>query len=105
MHAELPPACDLLVAGSGAGALCAAVVAAHLGLDVVVCEKEPVFGGTTAWSGGWMFIPRNPLACAAGIDEDIAEPRRYLQAICGAQFRAAPILSCSHEPQGHDALL
>jgi len=75
----LPAACDLLVVGSGAGALSAAVVAAHLGLDVVVVEKEPLFGGTTAWSGGWMFIPRNPLARAAGIDEDIAEPRRYLR--------------------------
>jgi len=87
----LPAACDLLVVGSGAGALSAAVVAAHLGLDVVVVEKEPLFGGTTAWSGGWMFIPRNPLARAAGIDEDIAEPRRYLRAICGAQFRAERI--------------
>ena len=88
MGTELPASCDLLVVGSGAGALSAAVSAAHLGLDVVVCEKEPQFGGTTAWSGGWMFIPRNPLARAAGIDEDVAEPRRYLQSVCGAQFRA-----------------
>jgi succinate dehydrogenase/fumarate reductase flavoprotein subunit len=87
----LPAECDLLVVGSGAGGLSAAVVAAHLGLRVVVIEKAPHFGGTTAWSGGWMFVPRNPLARAAGIDEDIAEPRRYLQAICGAQFRAERI--------------
>ena len=91
MAPDLPADCDLLVAGSGAGALSAAVVAAHLGLRVVVLEKEPHFGGTTAWSGGWMFIPRNPLARAAGIDEPVSEPRRYLQAICGAQFRAARI--------------
>jgi succinate dehydrogenase/fumarate reductase flavoprotein subunit len=91
MQPELPADCDLLVAGSGAGALSAAVVAAHLGLRVVVLEKEPLFGGTTAWSGGWMFIPRNPLARAAGIDEPVSEPRRYLQAICGAQFRAAHV--------------
>jgi succinate dehydrogenase/fumarate reductase flavoprotein subunit len=88
MDAELPSSCDLLVVGSGAGALSAAVTAAHLGLDVVVVEKEPLFGGTTAWSGGWMFIPRNPLARAAGIDENIAEPRRYLQNVCGPHFRA-----------------
>lgn len=95
----LPSECDLLVAGSGAGALSAAVVAAHLGLDVVVCEKEPLFGGTTAWSGGWMFIPRNPLARAAGLDEDVDAPRRYLQAICGAQFRAERIESfLAHGP-------
>lgn len=91
MLAEVPAECDLLVVGSGCGGLSSAVSAAHLGLDVVVLEKEPLFGGTTAWSGGWMFIPRNPLARAAGIDEDVAEARRYLQAVCGPQFRAERI--------------
>lgn len=84
----LPGTCDLLVVGSGAGALSAAVTAAHLGLDVVVIEKEPLLGGTTAWSGGWMWIPRNPLARAAGIDEDPQEVRRYLRHITGAHFDA-----------------
>jgi succinate dehydrogenase/fumarate reductase flavoprotein subunit len=46
--------CDLLVIGSGAGGLSAAVTAAWHGLKVIVAEKEPVFGGTTARSGGWM---------------------------------------------------
>ena len=59
--------CDLLVIGSGAGALGAAVTAAHLGLQVVVVEKEAVFGGTTAWSGGWMWAPRNMFALADGV--------------------------------------
>ena len=70
MNQALPQSCDLLVIGSGAGGLAAAVTAAALGLDVVVIEKESQFGGTTAWSGGWMWIPRNPLARAAGIEED-----------------------------------
>src|SRR5689334_21102794 len=48
--------CDVLVVGSGAGGLATAVAAAHRGLDVLVVEKEPVFGGTTARSGGWMWI-------------------------------------------------
>ncbi len=74
---------DLLVIGSGAGALSAAVTAAHLGLQVTVVEKEPLFGGTTAWSGGWMWIPRNPLAVAAGIQEDLDGPRHYLRATLG----------------------
>ncbi|HET9821323.1 MAG TPA: FAD-dependent oxidoreductase [Burkholderiaceae bacterium] len=90
-HGVLPADCDLLVVGSGCGALSAAVSAAHLGLDVVVVEKEPTFGGTTAWSAGWMFIPRNPLARAAGIDEDVAEPRRYLKSLCGSQFHAVRV--------------
>ena len=49
--------CDLLVIGPGAGGLSAAVTAAWHGLKVIVAEKEPVFGGTTAWSGGWMWAP------------------------------------------------
>src|SRR6478609_5865467 len=70
--------CDLLVAGSGAGGLSAAVTAAALGLKVIVVEKEAVYGGTTAWSGGWLWIPRNPLAVAAGIRDDMESARTYL---------------------------
>ena len=66
--------CDLLVIGSGAGGLSAAVTAAHLGLKVIVAEKEAKYGGTTAWSGGWMWLPRNPMATEAGIVEDLATP-------------------------------
>ncbi|MFP5477803.1 MAG: FAD-dependent oxidoreductase [Gammaproteobacteria bacterium] len=81
--------CDLLVIGSGAGGLATAVTAAQLGLKVVVVEKEPQFGGTTAWSGGWMWVPRNPLARAAGIDEPLEEPLAYLRHELGAQFDEA----------------
>ena len=82
-------AVDLLVIGSGAGGLSAAVTAAHLGLKVLVVEKEAQYGGTTAWSGGWMWIPRNPLAVAAGIREDIDKPLSYLRHELGAQFDEA----------------
>lgn len=77
---------DLLVIGSGAGGLSCAVTAAHLGLKVLVVEKDAMVGGTTAWSGGWMWIPRNPLAVAAGIVEDIEAPLAYLRHELGAQF-------------------
>ena len=86
-----PVTCDLLVAGSGAGGLSAAVAAAALGLRVVVAEKEPLLGGTTAWSGGWMWIPRNPLAVAAGIREDIDGPRTYLRHELGDRYDATRI--------------
>ncbi|MFO1072859.1 MAG: FAD-dependent oxidoreductase [Geminicoccaceae bacterium] len=81
-------ACDLLVIGSGAGGLAAAVTAAWHGLKVIVAEKEPVLGGTTAWSGGWMWAPLNPLARRAGIEEDAAAPRTYLRHVLGNQFDA-----------------
>ena len=44
--------CDVLVVGAGAGGLSTAITAKKNGLDVIVVEKEPVFGGTTAFSGG-----------------------------------------------------
>ena len=78
--------CDLLVVGSGAGGLSAAVTAAHLGLKVIVVEKDPQYGGTTAWSGGWMWLPRNPLAVEAGLLERIEKPLSYLRRELGEKF-------------------
>ena len=80
--------CDLLVVGSGAAGLAAAVTAAHQGKQVILVEKDEVFGGATAWSGGWMWVPRNPLAKRAGIHEDIEQPRTYLKNELGAFYRA-----------------
>ncbi len=91
MHPEI--SCDLLVIGSGAGGLSAAVTATHLGLKVIVAEKDARYGGTTAWSGGWMWVPRNPMATAAGIVEDIATPLSYLRQELGAQFDEARALA------------
>jgi succinate dehydrogenase/fumarate reductase flavoprotein subunit len=76
--------CDLLVVGSGASGLAAAVSAAWHGLKVIVVEKDPVFGGASAWSGGWMWVPGNYIAGrhAAGAtqyEEDFPDNRRRSQ--------------------------
>ncbi len=86
-----PMHCDLLVIGSGASGLAAAVTAAHHGLKVVVVEKDPVFGGATAWSGGWMWVPGNPLAQRAGIHEDPQQARTYLKHELGDRYDASRI--------------
>jgi succinate dehydrogenase/fumarate reductase flavoprotein subunit len=83
--------CDVLVVGSGAGGLSAAVTAAYHGLEVIVVEKAAVCGGATSWSGGWMWAPRNPLAKAAGVDESIELPRGYLQNRLGENFNPAKV--------------
>jgi succinate dehydrogenase/fumarate reductase flavoprotein subunit len=86
-----PLHCDLLVIGSGASGLAAAVTAAFHGLQVVVVDKEPVFGGATAWSGGWMWVPCNPLARRAGIHEDPQQARTYLKHELGERYDAERI--------------
>lgn len=80
--------CDLLVIGSGASGLAAAVTAASQGLKVIVVEKHATFGGATAWSGGWLWVPGNPLAKRAGIDEDPQQPRTYLKNELGSRYNA-----------------
>ncbi|WP_431025109.1 FAD-dependent oxidoreductase [Halomonas sp. H5] len=82
---------DLVVVGSGAAGLAAAVTAAYHGLRVVVVEKAETLGGATAWSGGWMWTPLNPLAKAAGIDEDPETVRTYLRHELGERYDAAKI--------------
>ncbi|QJQ94184.1 MULTISPECIES: FAD-dependent oxidoreductase [Halomonadaceae] len=82
---------DLVVVGSGAAGLAAAVSAAHQGLEVAVVEKAETLGGATAWSGGWMWAPLNPLARAAGIKEDPETVRTYLRHELGERYDPAKI--------------
>ena len=83
--------CDVLVVGSGCAGMSAAVTAGHHGLNVLVVEKEPRFGGTTARSGGWLWIPGTSLAKAWGIDESPDEARTYLRHEAGNSYDAARV--------------
>ena len=83
--------CDALVVGSGAAGMSAAVTAAHRGLNVLIVEKESCFGGTTARSGGWLWIPGTSLARAWGIDESPDQARTYLRHEAGNSFDAARV--------------
>lgn len=79
--------CDVLVAGSGAAGLATAVAARALGLDVVVVESAEVIGGTTAWSGGELWVPANRWQHEAGHADSAADAFRYLAVASGG---AAP---------------
>jgi 3-oxosteroid 1-dehydrogenase len=72
---------DIIVVGSGAGALTAALTAAINGASVVVLEKAARFGGTSASSGGGLWIPLNHLMLAGGVDDNREDALRYLRAL------------------------
>ncbi|MEM1113779.1 MAG: FAD-dependent oxidoreductase [Pseudomonadota bacterium] len=74
---------DWLVAGAGAAGMTGAAVAAHLGADVLVVEKEAVFGGTTAKSGGVAWIPGNHRQAQFGVDDSIEEGLTYISGLIG----------------------
>lgn len=82
---------DLIVVGSGAGGLSTAVVAKKRGLNVVVLEKAPVFGGTTAFSGGVLWIPGNSVSKAAGVKDSKEAALEYMKNETGAYFDAAAV--------------
>jgi succinate dehydrogenase/fumarate reductase flavoprotein subunit len=77
---------DVVVVGSGAGGLATAVTAAWHGARVLVLERDAVCGGATAWSGGWLWAPGNPLARADGVVEDPERFRSYLRAALGPDY-------------------
>ena len=70
---------DLIVVGSGAGALVAAIRAAELGLKPVVIEKAELIGGTSATSGGGIWIPCNHDMARAGVKDELRTAFRYLK--------------------------
>jgi len=70
---------DVIVVGSGAGGLLSALVAAHHHADVLVVEKEKLWGGTSATSGAGIWIPASDQARAAGFEDDTAEAFKYVR--------------------------
>ncbi|EPN6728897.1 TPA: FAD-dependent oxidoreductase [Pseudomonas putida] len=79
--------CDVLVIGAGAGGLATAITAKKLGLDVIVIEKEACFGGTTAFSGGVLWVP----GTRHGGNDSQAAAMTYLRNETGACFDAAGV--------------
>jgi succinate dehydrogenase/fumarate reductase flavoprotein subunit len=74
---------DVVVVGTGAGGMAAAVAAKKLGLSVILLEKDAVYGGTTARSGGVLWVPNNPISTAKPQPDSLDAARTYLRYECG----------------------
>jgi len=81
--------CDVLVVGSGGG-LTGAYFAAAAGLKTIVLESTDKFGGTTAYSGGGMWIPDSPATRRANVvGNTVEDARTYFHAVIGDRAYAA----------------
>lgn len=74
---------DFVVAGSGGGSMCASLVMRNAGKSVLILEKMPFLGGTTAKSGGVMWIPNNRFMKRDGIEDSTEKALAYLDAAAG----------------------
>lgn len=93
---------DLVVLGSGAGGFTAAATAARHGLKVLVVEKAEHFGGTSAISGGAVWLYGTDQASAAGAVDSPEAMRTYLRQVIGAGYDTA--LVDAFIEHGHQAL-
>ena len=74
---------DVIVVGSGAGAMTSALFAADQGLSVLIVEKSDRYGGTSAISGGGIWIPNNHYFKALGGNDSPELSMQYLKAATG----------------------
>lgn len=78
---------DLVIVGSGCASVTAALAAKAQGGSAVIIEKQDLFGGSTAYSGGIAWIPNNPL-----LDDDSEDASRtYLNYMVGEPSKASPV--------------
>jgi 3-oxosteroid 1-dehydrogenase len=78
-----PAEFDLVVVGSGAAGMTAALAAARNGLSALVVEKAPTYGGSTARSGGGVWVPNNEVILRAGVQDTPEQASAYLNHIVG----------------------
>jgi 3-oxosteroid 1-dehydrogenase len=74
---------DFVIVGSGGGSMCAALAVKAMGMEPLILEKTDLFGGTTAKSGGIMWIPNNRFLKAEGIEDSTEQAMTYMDAVVG----------------------
>lgn len=81
MSESLAQEYDVVVVGSGGGALTGAALAAKAGLSTLVLERTPLIGGTSAYSGGACWLPGTQVQQRAGLPDSTEGARAYLAAV------------------------
>ncbi len=74
---------DFVIVGSGGGSMCAALYMKSVGKTALILEKTDMFGGTTARSGGAMWIPNNRFMKPAGVEDSFDNAMLYLDNVVG----------------------
>lgn len=78
---EFDKVSDVIIVGTGAGGLTAALRAKFRGLEPLVIEKTPKIGGSSAYSGGALWVPNNHVSKAAGLEDSPDQALTYLEAL------------------------
>ncbi|HVX16738.1 MAG TPA: FAD-binding protein [Acidimicrobiales bacterium] len=74
---------DFVIIGSGGGAMVAALAAAERGASALVLEKQELVGGSTAMSGGIVWVPNNPVMQAAGVPDSYDAAMAHFESVVG----------------------
>ena len=74
---------DVVVVGSGVAALFGAAAAASRGLSTCLVEKTDRFGGTSAYSGGAVWLPGNAVLARDGLEDSVDRGRTYFRSVVG----------------------
>ena len=74
---------EVVIVGSGGGGMTAALAAAEAGVRALVLEKQALVGGSTAMSGGVVWVPDNPVMRADGVADSYEDAMAHFEAVVG----------------------